>query len=448
MDDFIKEFIKIQNDEIRQNQFCSNAIQQDKRIFKILDANVKTYNTIYKYLYDVVNYPNKDNHVAIPKLKYLHLYSDDPNDTISKLRSSIALKVYDNFEEGSFIRDLMIFVFAIESGVGLEASAEFVIDALPETIMSQYYDLLKKAYENATLLNPVYGLYVFYSDREFLYKYLNCFINNPDESQLERIKVIDEDRNNFINARRIHDCQKGSFLNEALIGALYFKLCEISLNNVSGYSNIINKIINVYKDLVSQIKIPNNPQKSDWDKLENLLNSLPNEEKKEILRCFGNVSNEIELYEQDNTKKNIKRAIQYGQGFNIERTVKQRVGQERFRKNLIKQFDTYKCRIKDCKIDKVEFLKASHILEWQRSNEEEKVDPNNGLLLCPSHDFLFDAHLISFNKNGKIMISKTIPKEIYEDFNISENDSIDILPENEKYLEIHRKRFEENESNL
>ncbi|MGG0656916.1 HNH endonuclease [Rummeliibacillus pycnus] len=33
---------------------------------------------------------------------------------------------------------------------------------------------------------------------------------------------------------------------------------------------------------------------------------------------------------------------------------------------------------------------------------------NNGLLLCPNHDELFDKHLISFDINGKIVISQSL----------------------------------------
>ena len=127
------------------------------------------------------------------------------------------------------------------------------------------------------------------------------------------------------------------------------------------------------------------------------------------------------------------------------RTVKSRVGQSKFRKNLISQFDICKCRIKNCPVNKIEFLKASHILEWSKSNEKEKVDPNNGLLLCPIHDFLFDSHFISFTNDGKILISKDVPINLYNDFNISFNSKINVFEENKKYLEKHRKIFFEKE---
>lgn len=444
MDEFIEYFSELRDNIEKQNEFCSGAIRQDKRLFKILDSNVKTYNTIYKYLYDVINYPNMDNHQKYTKLKDLHFYSDDPTDLISKYRSSIALKVYDKFEEGSFIRDFMIFTFAIKSDVELEKSAEFLTDVLPEDILSFYYDFLRDAYKEASILNPIYGLYVFYSDKEFLYKYINL-ISNLSESSKLRLNVIDQDKNNYINKRRIHDCQKGSLLNEALIGALYLKLCEIDLEDVNGYEKIVEKILSEYEKLLEYLQIPNSPTKEEWDKLNKLLNTLSEEEKKEILRCYGNISDEIETYEQDETQKGIKMVIQNSQGYDVERTVKQRVGQSTFRKKLISQFDNCKCRLEHCKINKIEFLRASHILEWSNSDETQKTDPNNGLLLCPVHDFLFDAHLITFDNDGKIIISRNVQREFYSEFNIDESNKITVLEENKQYLEEHRNKFYKNE---
>lgn len=437
--DFIKNFIDIRDNKKRQDNFASNAINKDKRLFKILNANIKTYNTYYKYLYEVINKPNEDNHQKYRVLRKLRLYYSGEDDNLIKNRISIALKIYENFEKNSFIRNFMIFILSLKSKLEIDKSAAFLSDVMPEEILSHYNRYLKEAYKDASLINPVYTFYVLYSDKEFLYSYIDYYMNMQSNDKL-RLLALNDDKNNFINARRIHDVQKGALLNEALIGGLYLKLCEIDLSDVSGYENIIHKVISEYSKLIEYLELNNKPTIEEWKKLEYILNSLNNSEKEEILISLGNVSKNIETYEPDNTKKSIKMVMQV-KGSDVERTVQQRIGQSAFRKNLIEQFDNCKCRIKECKINKAEYLIASHILEWKLSDENQKTDPNNGFLLCPMHDFLFDAHLISFDEDGKIMISKKIPKDFYDEFNISKDTSIVLLENNKIYLELHRKKF-------
>ena len=43
-----------------------------------------------------------------------------------------------------------------------------------------------------------------------------------------------------------------------------------------------------------------------------------------------------------------------------------------------------------CGVDDDALLVASHIKPWAKSDEHEKLDLDNGLLLCPNHDKLFD----------------------------------------------------------
>ena len=50
-----------------------------------------------------------------------------------------------------------------------------------------------------------------------------------------------------------------------------------------------------------------------------------------------------------------------------------------------------------------DFLIASHIKPWSKCKSNQKLDVNNGLLLCPNHDRLFDEGWISFDEIGKII---------------------------------------------
>lgn len=84
-----------------------------------------------------------------------------------------------------------------------------------------------------------------------------------------------------------------------------------------------------------------------------------------------------------------------------EQVVLARLGQGKFRKNLINYW-------KMCPITKIDFvpvLKASHIKPWANSSNMERVDPYNGILLSPNMDSLFDKGFMSFNDDGSVIVS-------------------------------------------
>lgn len=61
------------------------------------------------------------------------------------------------------------------------------------------------------------------------------------------------------------------------------------------------------------------------------------------------------------------------------------------------------CRV--TRVDRPEHLIASHCKPWRDSTNEERLDGENGLLLTPSVDHLFDRGFISFENNGTLLIS-------------------------------------------
>lgn len=115
-----------------------------------------------------------------------------------------------------------------------------------------------------------------------------------------------------------------------------------------------------------------------------------------------------------------------------ESIILSRIGQGKFRDELIDLWNS--CVIS--KFDDSRFLIASHIKPWKKSNNLEKIDKFNGLLLLPTFDKLFDLGFISFDDDGKIIISKYL-KEI-EKLNLSEKVMIKIKEQNKTYLEFHR----------
>jgi hypothetical protein len=50
-------------------------------------------------------------------------------------------------------------------------------------------------------------------------------------------------------------------------------------------------------------------------------------------------------------------------------------------------------------------LRASHCKPWRDSTNEERLDGENGLLLTPSIDHLFDRGFISFRSDGRLLVS-------------------------------------------
>jgi hypothetical protein len=84
-----------------------------------------------------------------------------------------------------------------------------------------------------------------------------------------------------------------------------------------------------------------------------------------------------------------------------ETLVRARRGQGRYRQNLL--LFEQECRISH--VRNPEYLIASHIKPWRHSDNTERLDGENGLLLNPNMDLLFDRGLISFEDNGDLLLS-------------------------------------------
>jgi len=79
-----------------------------------------------------------------------------------------------------------------------------------------------------------------------------------------------------------------------------------------------------------------------------------------------------------------------------------RLGQGKFRADLEQEFRSA-CAVTGLTVSPV--LRASHIVPWRDSNDEERRDPNNGLLLSANMDALFDRYLITFRPDGEVVCS-------------------------------------------
>lgn len=112
-----------------------------------------------------------------------------------------------------------------------------------------------------------------------------------------------------------------------------------------------------------------------------------------------------------------------------------RVGQGLFREKLIGYWSG--CSITT--FPRYDILIASHIKPWKVSDNQQRLDVYNGLLLLPNYDKLFDKGYISFDNKGRILYS---PYFSESDRNLlGMDDSIRLLKvENQHlvYLKYHR----------
>ena len=121
-----------------------------------------------------------------------------------------------------------------------------------------------------------------------------------------------------------------------------------------------------------------------------------------------------------------------------EAVTKVRVGQGYFRDLLI---DKYSCKCALCSISTKSMLTASHIKEWAASTDAEKLDENNGLLLCAHHDALFDKHLITFDNAGNVQISPTLTEQEQLELGLTTLPGITVTPAMLPYLTIHQSKL-------
>lgn len=99
---------------------------------------------------------------------------------------------------------------------------------------------------------------------------------------------------------------------------------------------------------------------------------------------------------------------------------------------------------KGCRLTGIEdlrFLRASHIKPWADSTDNERVDGENGLLLAPHADLLFDRGWISFSSIGRLLVSEDLPSDVQVRLGLNWSESLEYGPFSQKqlsFLEFHR----------
>jgi len=125
-----------------------------------------------------------------------------------------------------------------------------------------------------------------------------------------------------------------------------------------------------------------------------------------------------------------------------ERTaeVRQRIGQDVFREALIELWDG-RCAVTGLTLP-APLLRASHAKPWAIANDQERLDPFNGLLLAVHLDALFDSGLMTFEDDGLATFSSKLSEPVRRALGIVDRMSIThLLPGHLPYLRFHREMF-------
>ncbi|MDE2490599.1 MAG: HNH endonuclease [Elusimicrobia bacterium] len=115
--------------------------------------------------------------------------------------------------------------------------------------------------------------------------------------------------------------------------------------------------------------------------------------------------------------------------------IRARRGQGLFKQNVM-NIETA-CRV--TKVDNPAHLIGSHIKPWRDSNNDERLDGENGLLLTPSVDHLFDRGFITFEGNGKVLLSPVADERSLKRMGVEAGMDVGTFSRGQRdYLEFHR----------
>jgi HNH endonuclease len=110
-----------------------------------------------------------------------------------------------------------------------------------------------------------------------------------------------------------------------------------------------------------------------------------------------------------------------------------RIGQARFRSLVLALWDG-RCAVTASS----HFLVAGHIKPWSESNDDERLDPYNGIPLSPVYDKAFDSGLITFDDDGKVLISERLRVDASK-LGITGREQLhNLRPQHLQYLKYHR----------
>lgn len=245
--------------------------------------------------------------------------------------------------------------------------------------------------------------------------------------------------NSYIQATRIID---GLFLQHDVLGLNGASICDISdITLVSKIAIFIKEEEKKYKGHSPSFFDYINPNQTSYPR-RGFCSAAINHYVRFLEYCEAD-----HLVNAEKTGKAISKDLAQffditKEGKSVEAKVKVRVGQEYFRKMILHNYSS-KCCLTGLNVP--DLLRASHISPWA-GDKQNRLNPQNGLCLSATYDAAFDKHLISFDDNYRMVVSKYI-KDFYtaevtrEYFERFEGETIELprlhLPD-QKLLAKHR----------
>lgn len=220
---------------------------------------------------------------------------------------------------------------------------------------------------------------------------------------------------------------------------------DILVNSINSYSPIIYiqggivrlKENRIYEELTTYINVDINSNRNNKEYFFDLF-SIPNrsennlhiQQNQELIQDIN--QQEIDLINQVQNLPNLTQTEK-------NQIVASRIGQGYFRRTLILECGF--CPI--TQVDETPLLIASHIKPWKVSDNTERINPKNGILLTPTYDKLFDKGYISFSDDKRLLVSTILSDENKQKLNVVHDTVYPLLPTNgrEQFLNFHRNQI-------
>lgn len=259
-----------------------------------------------------------------------------------------------------------------------------------------------------------------------------------------QISFVIENSEDIENAVLLLTEISDSWSREELISA-YNLYCKIPIEEINSKNiNIIQ-----FADLLNRTPKEIAKRFKNFAKLDTNIHTLEDikEEDKSVWAFFNN-DWEKSAYESENKiidfENKLKNIIEFPKGKERDSIVKSRINQNFFRSAVLTSYQN-KCCITGLPF--VELLNASHIIPWS-IDDNNRLNPRNGLCLNVLHDRAFDRGLITIRTDYTIDISsrinKILDKSVKDYFLCFKNQKI-ILPQRfipeKSFLEFHNKNI-------
>jgi len=122
-----------------------------------------------------------------------------------------------------------------------------------------------------------------------------------------------------------------------------------------------------------------------------------------------------------------------------ETLIHARLGQGIFRQELLDRWHAA-CAVTGVSVPPI--LRASHIKPWRDCSDVERLSVDNGLLLLPQYDALFDRGLISFETDGSMILSPAIQGADPARLGISAGKRLrEVFEDQREYFDYHRREI-------